>query len=518
VPPAPDLRIGIDVGGTNTDAVCVDRADALLAKAKVATTPDVTEGIRRALDGVLHSPEVALERVTHVMLGTTHATNAVLERSRLQKVAVVRIGGPATHSIRPLLTWPDDLRVAISAGETIVDGGIEYDGRELSSFDRDAVARFLEPLAGSVEGVAFASVFSPVSPRHELEAREVAQQVLGEDVSVSLSHEIGSIGLLERENATVLNEALRTVARGVAVALKEALEAHGISPTVYFTQNDGTLMVLDYALRYPVLTIGSGPANSLRGAAFLSGRSDALVADIGGTSTDVGVLQNGFPRESSAPVEIGGIRTNFRMPDLVSIPLGGGTVVDGANGSVQVGPRSVGYRLEQEALIFGGSTPTMTDAAVAAGRAAIGSRSPDVGPLLQRAIERSDEMLADAVDRVKLSRGDRPLIVVGGGSVIVPERLEGVSEIHRPEHHDVANALGAVIAAVSGQVDEVVSYGNDRRGALDAVSQRARERAVLAGADPARVEVVELEEIPLAYLNDPAVRVRVKAAGPLAGL
>ena len=85
-------------------------------------------------------------------------------------------------------------------------------------------------------------------------------------------------------------------------------------------------MALDYAVRYPVLTIGSGPANSLRGAAYLTGLRDAMVADVGGTSTDVGVLANGFPRESSAAVEIGGIRTNFRMPDLVAIAVGGGSV------------------------------------------------------------------------------------------------------------------------------------------------------------------------------------------------
>ena len=97
-------------------------------------------------------------------------------------------------------------------------------------------------------------------------------------------------------------------------------------------------MALDHAVRYPVLTIGSGPANSIRGAAFLTGSSDALVVDVGGTSTDVGVLVNGFPRESSQGVEIGGIRTNFRMPDLVTVALGGGTVLAGTPDDLRVGP------------------------------------------------------------------------------------------------------------------------------------------------------------------------------------
>ena len=114
--PLLDCRLGIDVGGTNTDAVILDRADRLLAKAKVPCTPDITGGITAAIDAVMRAPGAAADRITHVMLGTTHATNAVLERKRLQKVAVIRIGGPATYSIRPMFEWPPDLIAAVSAG------------------------------------------------------------------------------------------------------------------------------------------------------------------------------------------------------------------------------------------------------------------------------------------------------------------------------------------------------------------------------------------------------------------
>ncbi|MBI2237753.1 MAG: hypothetical protein HYU54_04405 [Actinobacteria bacterium] len=118
-----------------------------------------------------------------------------------------------------------------------------------------------------------------------------------------------------------------------------------------------------------------------------------------------------------------------------------------------------------------------------------------------------------------MARGDQPLIVVGGGSVLVPEVLPGVSEIHRPEHFDVANAIGAAIASVSGEVDRVVHLGpGGREEAIRDVSEEARDRAVQAGAEPNGVEIVEIEEIPLAYLTTPAVRMRVKAAGPLEGL
>jgi N-methylhydantoinase A/oxoprolinase/acetone carboxylase beta subunit len=524
--PALDYRLGIDVGGTNTDAVILDPADRVLAKAKVPGTADITGGITAAIDAVLAAPGVDASRITHVMLGTTHATNAVLERRRLRRVAVIRIGGPATHAIRPMFGWPADAAAAVSVGATIVDGGIEFDGRDLAPFDGDAVARFLGEVGEQADGVAITSVFAPVSARHELLAAEIVKRELGE-THVSLSHEIGSVGLLERENATILNAALVGVAGDVARAMQGALAAHDLRPATFFAQNDGTLMALDHALRYPVLTIGSGPANSIRGAAFLSGVTDALAVDVGGTSADVGVLVNGFPRESSQGVEIGGIRTNFRMPDLVTIALGGGTVVGQADGGgpgadgVRIGPHSVGYRLAGQALVFGGGTPTMTDAAVACGRADIGDPALVQGHrrLLRQAAARADAMLADAIDRVKTSRGDLTLITVGGGSILVPDDIPGVSEVIRPDHFDAANAIGAAIAAVSGQVDRIFHLGaGGRTAALDEACGEAREHAIAAGADPDTVETVEIEEIPLAYLTTPAVRIRVKAAGALGGL
>jgi N-methylhydantoinase A/oxoprolinase/acetone carboxylase beta subunit len=458
--PSLDHRLGIDVGGTNTDAVILDRADRVLAKAKVPCTPDITGGITAAIDAVLRAPDVDAGRITHVMLGTTHATNAVLERRHLHKVAVVRIGGPATHGVRPMFEWPGDLAGAVAVGAAIVGGGIEFDGRDLAPFDGEALAAFLGGVAGRADGVAITSVFAPVSPRHELLAAEIVKAELGE-VHVSLSHEIGSVGLLERENATILNAALVGVARDVAGAVQGALATHRLRPVTFFAQNDGTLMALDHALRYPVLTIGSGPANSVRGAAFLTGNSDSLVVDVGGTSTDVGVLVNGFPRESSQGVEIGGILTNFRMPDLVTIALGGGTVVTQDPGGVRLGPYSVGYRLTRQALVFGGNMPTLTDSAVAAGRAKLGDAALTSRHrrMLTEALARADTMLTDAIDRVKTSRQDRALVAVGGGSILVPDRIPGVSEVIRPDHFDTANAVGAAIASVSGQVDRIFHLG-----------------------------------------------------------
>lgn len=515
-----DLRLGIDVGGTHTDAVILDTENTVMAKTKQPTSLDVTTGVRQAIAAVVAQSGVRTSRISHVMLGTTHATNAILERRRLYQVAVLRVGAPSSVAVSPLFGWPEDLVAAIGGHCTIVRGGFEYDGREIVPFDADATRTFFKSTVGKVDAIAISAVFSPMSAAHELAAAHIARDVFGSEVIISLSHEIGTLGLLPRENATVLNAALTGVAREVAEALTRALDEHSISASVLFAQNDGTLMALDYAVRFPILTIGSGPANSIRGAAFLTGLSDALVADVGGTSTDFGMLVNGFPRESAANVDIGGVSTNFRMPDVLAIALGGGTVVRQVGDDVALGPDSVGYRLPHEGLCFGGDTPTLTDAAVFGDRADIGTSdiSSEHGNLLADALRISDEKIADAVDRMKLGRGDVPMIVVGGGSVLIPDVIPGVSEVLRPDHYDVANAIGAAIAQISGRWDEVVSLAPGRTEVIAAACAQAKARAIQAGADPEFVEIVEIDEIPLAYLTEPVARISVKAVGPLGRL
>ena len=133
-------------------------------------------------------------------------------------------------------------------------------------------------------------------------------------------------------------------------------------------------------MKYPVFTFSCGPTNSLRGAAELTNISNGIVVDIGGTSTDVNMLINRFPRPASAYVKIGGVRTSFRMPDTVSIGLGGGSLVsfNKQDGSVKIGPQSVGYQLKKEARCFGGQILTTTDIAIALGHAKLEGANPSL--------------------------------------------------------------------------------------------------------------------------------------------
>jgi len=301
-------------------------------------------------------------------------------------------------------------------------------------------------------------------------------------------------------------------------AFNSALDELGIDAAVYLSQNDGTLMSVDYAERYPVATFASGPTNSMRGAAFLSGILDCAVVDIGGTTSDVGVLQHGFPREASIAVEIGGVRTNFRMPDVFSFGLGGGSLVR-EDGDLTIGPDSVGYELTERALVFGGAELTATDVAVAAGLAEIGG-ADRIAQLDRSLVERATRLIeteiAEAVDRMKTSAGDIPVVVVGGGSILLGDTLPGASEVVKPDHFAVANAIGAAIAQIGGEVDRVFSLDQiAREEALQQARDEATEKAVAAGASADTVQIVDVEEVPLAYLPSNATRIHVKAVGEL---
>ena len=511
------LRLGIDVGGTNTDAVILDAADQVLAKAKATTSVDATAGIGRAVRAVLHNSGCPPASISHVMIGTTHATNAILERSKLGRVAVIRVAGPATHMLPPMASWPDDLRESVEAGSIIIPGGAEMDGTDLYPLDVGSLRAFFASL-DRFDAVAIVSTFAPVTNRHEVRTRKAVIGLIGQGIPIVLSSEVGSIGLIERENATILNAAMARVAARVTRAVQHSIASRGIDAITYFAQNDGTLMSLDYVRLLPVLTIGSGPANSIRGAAYLSGCDNAIVVDVGGTSADVGVLASGFPRISALPVEIGGVRTNFRMPDLVSMALGGGSVVGGTPDAPVVGPASVGFRIAEAARVFGGAVTTATDAAVAVGKCRIGTHPSPVDMAMARSVMGlAGSMITDAVDRVKLAPGDQPLVAVGGGSFLIPDSLPGVSGVIRPRHHEVANAIGAAIASVSGNIDQIYDVaGVGREAVLSRARADAIRQAVLHGADPEGTEVVDLEELSLQYLPSSRLRIRAKAAGPLA--
>jgi N-methylhydantoinase A/oxoprolinase/acetone carboxylase beta subunit len=335
-----------------------------------------------------------------------------------------------------------------------------------------------------------------------------------------LSHKIGRLGLLERENAALLNTSLLRFADSVVSSFVDAIRQRGLTCRFFVSQNDGTLMDAEFARKFPALTFASGPTNSLRGACKLTGLNDAIVVDIGGTTSDIGVLQDGFPRESNVVIEVGGVRTNFRMPDILAIGLGGGSLV--GDGGRQVGPRSLGHRLVKDGLIFGGDTLTATDVVVAGGGPAIGDTSLVANldqSIVATAKARITEILNLGIEKMKPSSDPLPVILVGGGAILVTEKLAAASEMLSPEHAGVANAIGAAIAQIGGETERLVSYEKTRRNdAIKAVTADATKLAVNAGADSTTIRVADVEETAISYMAGSTTRLRVKVVGDIAGL
>jgi N-methylhydantoinase A/oxoprolinase/acetone carboxylase beta subunit len=513
-------RLGVDVGGTNTDAVIIDSTLNIISKVKIPTTEDVSTGIFTAVEKVLEGTSIDKSKIKYAMLGTTQCTNAIVERKNLNKVGIIRLGSPATHSIEPMIDWPFDLRNKISNHFYIVKGGYEFDGREINPVDKEEIRQAFKDMRDKVDSLAISCVFSPVKSEQEYIVSDLAKEFFG-DIPISLSNEVASMGLLERENATILNSALMKTAALVTDGFVSALKKEGINKAkVYLCQNDGTLMNVDYTKRFPILTVACGPTNSIRGASFLSKKKTAIVLDVGGTTTDIGVIVNSFPRESSLSADVGGARTNFRMPDIIAIGLGGGTIIRKNNGTIKIGPDSVGYQITKKALCFGGNTLTATDIAVRLNMTDIGDPTKVQHIELnfaEEAMKLMKKMIEEGIDKMKLSAGPVPVVLVGGGGIIVPENLKGVSELIKPNNFPVANAIGAAIAQVSGTYEKLFTLNENlsRDKALVEAKKEAIKIALDAGAKENTIEIVDVEDVPLAYHPGNATRIKVKAAGNL---
>ncbi|MEO1243745.1 MAG: hydantoinase/oxoprolinase family protein [Pseudomonadota bacterium] len=511
------MRLGIDVGGTNTDIAIID-GDRIVGAYKTATRENPGAGVKAVIEKALSETEIERDEIDAVVIGTTHFTNAFVERKKLAPSAILRLCLPSNQDLKPMLDWPGELKQALGEHIYLAHGGYEIDGREAAPMDELQIRKAARDMRKKgVKNIAISSIFSTIKDDMEIAARDlILEEIPGS--SVSLSSRLGGLGLIDRENAALINASLRDIGQILANTIVVALRELRISAPFYFSQNDGALMSAKYAVRHPALTFSSGAANSIRGAARLANFDNAIVVDIGGTTTDVGVLKDGFPRELSLPGELGGVRTNLRMPDLYSIGLGGGGIVQFGE-AVKVGPQSVGHQLEKKALVFGGEVVTATDIAVAAGRAKIGDPAL-VANLPAKDVARADQliqrMIVDAIDRVRTSSELLPVIFAGGGRILAAQKMRGVGEIFVPDYADVANAVGAAFAQVSGAAERIVDYNRIARDdAITDVKSKARDEAIHAGADPSTIRDVEVEEAALPYATGQMMRVRVKVLGEL---
>ncbi len=524
-------KIGIDVGGTNTDAVLVTQDNTILSKTKQNTTLDVSSGIKNALVEVLRLHPVEVSDIKYVMLGTTHCTNALVERKELNRVGALRLALPASKAIPTMADFPEDLKQLLGKHFYLVHGGYEYDGRVLHPLIEEEIKGYLQQMKGEVDSLAITGIFSKINNEQELQVAQWAAEVLGDDLKISCSHQVGGLGILERENAAIINASLKNVADKMTDAFIETVKSLGIDAQLFIGQNDGTLMSLEQAKDFPVLTISSGPTNSIRGAGALSNIENGIVIDVGGTTSDGGMLVNYFPRESTQAAQIGGVLTNFRMPDVVAVGIGGGTIVRFTDGNCTLGPDSVGYRLLQEGIAFGGKTLTLSDIMLAEGEVeipntlAIADLQQEItaftgisySEVVEKVKAEIQNHIEDLVDKLKTEAKDIPVIACGGGAFLLPKSISGASEVLFPEHREVANAFGASIAQVSEEAEIVINtLQQNEKEAMEQLIAKTETALLANGADKNSVSIITKESIPLAYLPN-AVKLKVKLCGAFCG-
>ncbi|KJV78056.1 badF/BadG/BcrA/BcrD ATPase family protein [Rickettsia hoogstraalii str. RCCE3] len=178
-------RIGIDVGGTNTDAVLLNDKKNIISQNKQTTTTDIMTGIEKAIEQLFIGISINKSEVTQAMLGTTHCTNAIVERRGLNSVAHIRLGAPATLAVEPLANVPEDLRLQLGSHIFIVEGGLEYDGSILSALNEDKIRTYLHTIQDKVDSISICGVFSPVSGEQETRVAEIIREELGNSININ---------------------------------------------------------------------------------------------------------------------------------------------------------------------------------------------------------------------------------------------------------------------------------------------------------------------------------------------
>ena len=317
--------IGIDTGGTYTDAVIIDLGTRrVLAQAKALTTRgDLAVGVAEALDSVLDATGNAAAiaaGTAHVALSTTLATNAIVE-GHGAAIGVILIGFDAHMTERAGIARaiPDAMLLGVA-------GGHDHDGNESASLDEAAIGDFLRATAGRVGAYAIAAQYSVRNPTHELRARDLVATIAQHPATIS-SELAQALDAPRRALTAALNARIIGHIGALIAAVRHGMAAHGIAAPLLIVKGDGTLAPAEIIAARPIETILSGPAASTIGAKFLSGRDDLVVADIGGTTTDIAVLEGGWPRLDRSGALVGGHRTMVQAIDMRTVGLGGDSEV-----------------------------------------------------------------------------------------------------------------------------------------------------------------------------------------------
>ena len=520
------MIVGLDVGGTHADVVLLGNA-GVMNEVKVPTDPDdLFQTVLSALDQI--TADIDPHRIERMVMSTTLTTNAIIQR-KLPAVGMIVAGGPG---INPELYRTNEHYACIG-------GSIDHRGREVTPIEAAEVAAVRKKFkAAGIRNVGVVTKFSTRNPAQEL---AIARHLEGAFDKIFLGHRIsGNLSFPRRIVTTHLNAAVYPIHRQFFEAVQKTLLQKGWEVPIRILKADGGNTSFEASIDYPAQTIFSGPAASVMGSiAFGPENGEALVMDIGGTTTDMAVLINQVPLLDPLGVELGGHKTLIRALKTHSIGIGGDSAVRFEDGRLQVGPHRDG-----PALAHGGPTPTPTDALVIMGKTHRGDRDRAVqgfgtlaaamGVSVESAAAEVFEhtcrlILAEADDMIarinrqpvytvhEMQAGDKvapaTILVLGGPAPLFAEKLESLSscKVGVVPRWAVANAIGAALARTTCEVvlyadtEQQVAFAPEedfqqtversferqdaRRMALDLLEGKAIERG--ANAEHLEMEITE---------------------------
>jgi N-methylhydantoinase A/oxoprolinase/acetone carboxylase beta subunit len=436
--------IGIDVGGTNTDAVMIDSQKNIIATSKVSTSHDGISGIINALSLLKNNSNCEIEKIC---IGTTLGLNAILQGSdECARVGLLRIAGHNPDTIEPCITWQNHNKKNI-VGYYTISGGYECDGRELSNLHEHEILEAAKKLIDKgAERIVINSVFGCMYRDHEQKVSDIIKQNFN-TIEIDCASDFFHIGYVERENTALINSMLKKNFSQKLQTIKNELQK--IVTSLFIVDNNGLLITIEEAIKYPIKTIVSGPINSCVGGMLLSKKSNnVIVIDIGGTSTDIGLVENETIRKSLHGVSVGGINLAIQAPDIITCGLGGGSIITKNNTNYEIGPKSVGNTLFENAYGAGGLIPTLSDVAYTLTifnneKFKKNYFTKEDAEIIMNKVIDTIEMY---IEKITLKIRSFDIVIVGGGALLLPEEKIKQKKWIIPDNCGSANAYGAACA------------------------------------------------------------------------
>ncbi|GED15172.1 hydantoinase/oxoprolinase N-terminal domain-containing protein [Aneurinibacillus migulanus] len=453
------LRLGIDVGRQRIDCVVMDEEMRMF----YVNTRPVTEHSLSGMEEMLEEMKlqgICLSNIQQVIISASSEYEEGLRESEDVHVCAIRIGS-SRDSIPPFYEATDTLRETLQLTCVELSGGHHVDGNPMQALMTD---EWNEKMAHAVLPVhaAFAvtSAFSPVNSEQEQIVAQWIRKRFGGERTITLSYEFGSIGLMERENAAILNAALSSVTPSLFQNVKQTLRQYGIHAGIFLSQNDGFLMAYERAISYPIRTLRSRIANSLRGASLLADREECIVVIAENKKLYIGMVEEGVPKLRWSKKDIAGMYMHVHIPEVVTI-----------DNRIHGTPDEVLERVYQATQRF----------------------QPPYEPL--------------------------PIVFVGNEcNEIAGCFHDPWAEVIQPEYFSYASAIGACMAPIGGWVERMywLSEGVSKTQVIEKTVAEAVKEAILAGAEPGSITIQSVKASPLAYVSSQALRIQVRAFGNFA--